>query len=123
MDRGLGKRLAARLTDLGWVVHRITDHFPNDAQDVDDPVWMDYGLQRGWFPLHKDGRIVGNPTERAPVESHDSVMFFLDNQNLVVDEMVHRFHVNQARIYRLTRRARAECYAVNADGVLRRWPR
>lgn len=75
-------RAKQRLVARGWVIHRITDHFPDDAQFVSDPAWMDYGLQRGWIPLHKDGRIVGNPTERAPVERHLAAMFFLDNQQL-----------------------------------------
>jgi len=123
-DRGLGKNTAARLVDLGWSIHRIVDHFPNDAQEVEDPEWMEYGLQRGWIPLHKDGRIVGNPTERAPVERHRAPMFFLDNQHLHIEEMVRRLHTNQSKIYAIVRRRRqaAACYAVSDRGVFKRWP-
>jgi hypothetical protein len=123
-DRGLGKNLAFRLIELGWRVHRITDHFPGDADNVSDPDWMEYGLQRGWIPLHKDGRIRGNPTEREPDERHKSPMFYLDNQQLPINEMVRRIHMNQGKIYALARRRRraAACYAVNDSGVHKRWP-
>lgn len=116
--------MAQRLTDLGWQIHRITDHFPNDAQAVGDPDWMEFGLQRGWTPLHKDGRIRGNPTERAPIERHQAAMFYLDNQQLKVDEMVRRIHMNQSRIYALVlkRPSSAACYAINDEGVHKRWP-
>ncbi|WP_425393521.1 hypothetical protein [Actinokineospora enzanensis] len=57
LDRGLGRRVAERLVELGWVVHRAADHFPNDAQHVADEDWLAYGLDRGWSPLCKDGRI------------------------------------------------------------------
>jgi hypothetical protein len=67
-DRGLGKNVALELIELGWVIHRVTDHFPNDAQDVSDPEWIEYKLQRLWIPFHKDQRIRNNPTERAPIE-------------------------------------------------------
>lgn len=123
-DRGLGKSVALRLVELGWRIHRITDHFPNDAAQVSDPDWMEFGLQRGWLPFHKDGRIRGNPTEREPLERHESPMFYLDNQQLPIDEMVRRIHMNQTKIYWLARRRRgtAACYAVNHLGVHKRWP-
>ncbi|MDO0977188.1 hypothetical protein [Mycolicibacterium frederiksbergense] len=124
LDRGLGKTVALRLGELGWCVHRITDYFPDDAADVTDPEWMDFGLFRGWIPLHKDGRIRGNPTEREPVERYNSPMFYLDNQQLRIDEMVRRIHMNQSKMYALVKRRRpsAACYAVNDTGVHKRWP-
>jgi PIN like domain len=103
-DRGIGKNVAFKLTELGWIIHRITEHFPDDAQDIDDPVWMEFGLKRGWLPFHKDGRIRGNPSERRPIEQHQSPMFYLDNQQLSINEMVQRIHMNQNKIYRLARR-------------------
>lgn len=116
--------MAFKLIELGWRIHRITDHFDSDAADVSDPDWMEYGLQRGWFPFHKDGRIRGNPSERQPIERHNAPMFYLDNQQLSIDEMVHRIHMNQAKIYWLARRRRREaaCYAVTDRGVHKRWP-
>jgi hypothetical protein len=97
-DRGIGKNVACKLVDLGWSIHRITDHFEHDATNVSDPDWMEFGLQRGWFPFHKDGRIRGNPSERAPIELHQAPMFYLDNQQLPIDEMVRRIHMNQSKI-------------------------
>jgi PIN like domain len=123
-DRGLGKNLAFRLIELGWQIHRISDHFPSDADGVSDPDWMEFGLIRGWFPFHKDGRIRGNPAERKPIERHGSPMFYLDSQQLRLGEMVRRIHMNQSKIYWLARRRRgsAACYAVNDQGVHKRWP-
>lgn len=80
------------MRQLGWLIHRAVDHFPNDAQDVDDDVWMRYGLAHRWFPLHKDGRIRGREVERRPLIEFEAPMFYLDNQQLKIDEMARRFH-------------------------------
>ena len=122
LDRGLGKGVAAGLRAEGWIIHRTNDHFPDDAQDVDDDVWMRYGLDRGWFPLHKDGRIRGREVERRPIIEFDSPMFYLDNQQLKIAEMVRRFQSSRAQIYLRTRRGGAACWAVGADGIRRTWP-
>jgi hypothetical protein len=80
--------------------------------------------RRGWFPFHKDGRIRGNPSERRPIERDKSPMFYLDNQQLSIDEMVRRIHMNQTKIYSLARRRRsvAACYPVDDRGAHKRWP-
>lgn len=85
---------------------------------------MDYGLQRDWFPLHKDSKIRGRPAERAPIEKYEMAMFYLDNQQLSIDEMVRRIHSQQNKIYALARRRRqgAACYAITENGVHKRWP-
>ncbi|WP_343602469.1 hypothetical protein [Mycobacterium sp.] len=51
-------------------------------------------------------------------------MFSLDNQQLSIDEMVRRIHLNDSKIYWLARRRRgtAACYAVNDRGVHKRCP-
>ncbi|MGH3858031.1 hypothetical protein [Actinokineospora sp.] len=40
LDRGLGRGVAEQLTQRGWIVHGATDHFPNDAQCVEDADWQ-----------------------------------------------------------------------------------
>ncbi len=114
LDRSLGAGVAAHLRQLGWLIHRVVDHFPNDAQDVDDDVWMHYGLAHGWFPLHKDSRIRGRKVERRPLIEFDAPMFYLDNQQLKIDEMVRRFHNAQRQICRRALAGGAACYAVTA---------
>jgi PIN domain-containing protein len=99
VDRGVRKDLAFRLVELSWRIHRISGQFPNDADRVNDPDWMEFGLQRGWLPFHKDGRIVGNPTEREPIELHRSPTFYLDDEQLPIDEVLRRIHMNQSKIY------------------------
>lgn len=110
------------LAALGWTVHRAAAHFPKDAQDVPDEDWLEYGLQHGWTPLCKDGRIKGRSTERAPLERHRAVLFYLDNQRLLRTEMVRRFHGAQSRIYAAVLRGGPAAYAVNAEGIRRTWP-
>ena len=122
LDRSLGKQVAAGLIQLGWRVHRVVDHFPNDAQDTADEDWMRYGLVRGWFPLHKDGRIRRTDAERRPLVEFDAPMFYLDNQQLKIAEMISRFHSAQRQIYVKTRTAAAACFAVSEDGIRRTWP-
>jgi hypothetical protein len=122
LDRSLGRRVAEELSARGWIVHRAADHFPRDAQDVPDAEWLSYGLDHGWSPLCKDGRIKGRQSERAPVEAHGAVLFYLDNQSLMVDEMVQRFHVARHAIYRAVVRGGPRAYAVTADGIRHTWP-
>ncbi|GAA3889711.1 hypothetical protein GCM10022243_63110 [Saccharothrix violaceirubra] len=122
LDRGLGRGVAESLTALGWMVHRAAEHFPNDAQHISDEVWLAYGLEHGWSPLCKDGRIKGREAERAPLEVHAAVLFYLDNQRLVRAEMVRRFHDAQQRIYRAAHRGGPAAYAVGSDGIRRTWP-
>jgi hypothetical protein len=122
LDRSLGRRVAAGLLDLGWLIHRVVDFYPHDAQDIDDEVWMRFGLERGWFPLHKDGRIRGTDAERRPLEEFDAPMFYLDNQQLKIAEMVRRFHSAERQIHIKTRTSGAACFAVSADGIRRTWP-
>lgn len=122
LDRGLGRRVAEGLRTLGWAVHRAADHFPNDAQDVPDEDWLRYGLDRGWSPLCKDGRIRGRQVERAPVEEYRAVLFYLDNQRLVVDEMVRRIHHAQQAVYRAVARGGPRAYAIGANGIRATWP-
>ncbi|MEU7475327.1 hypothetical protein AB0A63_05040 [Lentzea sp. NPDC042327] len=122
LDRSLGRGVAEGLARLGWTVHRITDHFPDDAQFTADDEWLEYGLDRGWVPLCKDGRIKGRPPERRPVEDRLAVLFYLDNQQLRRDEMISRFHNAQAAIHRAVTRGGPAIYAVKEDGIRRTWP-
>ncbi|MGW7532009.1 PIN-like domain-containing protein [Amycolatopsis sp. NPDC054798] len=122
LDRGLGRRLAEELTDLGWVVHRAAEHFPDDAQYVADEDWLDYGLARGWSPLCKDGRIKGRDWERAPLETYRGVLFYLDNQRLRVDDMVARFEQHRHAIYQAVAHGGPRAYAVGAQGLRKTWP-
>lgn len=122
LDRSLGKRVATGLLELGWLIHRIVDYYPNDAQDVADEDWMRFGLARGWYPLHKDSRIQGKEAERRPLVEYNAPMFYLDNQQLKIADMVQRFHAAQTQIHSKTRTAGAACFAVSVNGIRRTWP-
>lgn len=122
LDRSLGRGVADGLVSCGWVVHRITAYFPDDAQHTPDEEWLAYGLCRGWTPLCKDGRIKGRATERQPLIDHAAVLFYLDNQQLRRDEMVARFTGARAAIHRAVERGGHATYAVTASGIRRTWP-
>ncbi|HEY3749178.1 MAG TPA: hypothetical protein VGL80_08265 [Pseudonocardiaceae bacterium] len=122
LDRGLGRGVAEGLTALGWSVHRVTEHFENDAQDIPDEEWLEYGLSHGWTPLCKDGRIKGRHHERVPLEVHSAVLFYLDNQCLVRRDMISRFHAAEQQIHRAVLRGGPAAYAVSANGIRRTWP-
>jgi hypothetical protein len=122
LDRGLGRGVGEGLAAAGWLVHRVADHFENDAQAIPDEEWMGFGLSRGWSPLCKDGRIKGRSHERAPLETHRAVLFYLDNQRLVRSEMIGRLHCAQNQIYRAVARGGPAAYAVGERGIRRTWP-
>jgi hypothetical protein len=70
----------------------------------------------------KDGRIKGRPQERAPIEVHAAVLFYLDNQQLRRTEMIGRFHGARDAIHRAITRGGPAIYAVSAEGIRRTWP-
>lgn len=100
----------------------MADEFPDDGQSVPDDVWIRHGLERGLVPLCKDGRIRSRAHERRPIVDHQAVMFYLDNQQLLVEEMLRRIHAAQREIYRAVVRPGPAIYAIGCEGIRRTWP-
>ncbi|MBT2394808.1 toxin-antitoxin system, toxin component, PIN family protein [Streptomyces sp. ISL-100] len=122
LDRNLGRRVAEELGALGWRVHRIGQVFPADAQDVPDEEWIVHGLEQGWVPLSKDGRIKTRDREIQPVRDRAAVLFYLDNQQLRTVEMVERLHAHRDAIHLAVGRGGPAAYAVRCDRIDRTWP-
>jgi hypothetical protein len=122
LDRNLGRRVADELRALGWAVHRIGDVFPADAQGVSDEYWITHGLEQGWVPLSKDGRIKTRDLEIQPVLDRSAVLFYLNNQQLRSMEMVQRFHASRHAIHEAVEKGGPAAYAVSADGIEQTWP-
>lgn len=122
LDRNLGRKVADELRILGWAVHRIGDVFPADAQDISDQDWITHGLDQGWVPLSKDGRIKTRDLEIQPVFDRSAVLFYLNNQQLRSIEMVERLHICRDAIHRAIGKGGPAAYAVGADGIERTWP-
>ncbi|NUS09995.1 MAG: toxin-antitoxin system, toxin component, PIN family protein [Streptomyces sp.] len=122
LDRNLGRRVADELRALGWAVHRIGDVFPADAQDISDPDWIAHGLDQGWVPLSKDGRIKTRDLEIQPVFDRSAVLFYLNNQQLRTLEMVERLHASRHAIHEAVDKGGPAAYAVDAEGIHRTWP-
>jgi hypothetical protein len=90
-DRCLGKGAPARLVELGWIVHTISDHFPDDAQQISDPRWVEYGMQRGWSLLTQDERMSTQVTVKAMLRKYRGCIHCLDSANLPVQVRADRF--------------------------------
>lgn len=122
LDRNLGRRVAEGLRLCGWTVHRIADVFPDDGQDVTDEDWITHGLDQGWVPLSKDGRIKTRDLEIQPVLDRAAVLFYLDNQRMRTTEMVDRLVAHRDAIHRAVEKGGPAAYAVRRDRVERTWP-
>ncbi|GAB2896463.1 PIN-like domain-containing protein [Streptomyces mayteni] len=122
LDRNLGRRVAEELRARGWTVHRIGEVFPADAQDIADEDWIAHGLDQGWVPLSKDGRIKTRDREIEPVRDRAAVLFYLDNQQLRALEMVSRLDHNREAIHAAIVRGGPAAYAVRIDRIDRTWP-
>lgn len=118
-DRCLGKGAPALLVDRGWKVHLVTDHFPDDAQHVGDPEWIEHGLSHGWALLTQDERIRKQPAALAPLRQHKGLIFCLSSAELLVPVRADRFHVHQGRIYDYVRSGRAGFYLVLEHQVVK----
>ena len=103
-------------------MHRVTDHFPDDAQDVGDPEWMEYGLARGWSLLTQDERIRRQAAALALLRHHRGIAFCLSSAELRVAAKVDRFHDHQRAIHGHVRSGRFGFYVVYEHRIVRRWP-
>lgn len=110
--------MARELRARGWIIHLIADHYPNDAQDIDDEVWLSEGASRGWFLLSKDEAIKRRDDEAAAVGS--SLLFVLSNQQLRADEMVAVLDHHRHRIEQRIRRGVPGVYVVSRAEVQKR---
>lgn len=120
LDRGLGRTIADTLRQHGWVVHRVADAYPADAQDVSDADWIVHGSRRGWALLTKDKRIRWS-TDKEPLRT--GWAFCLSSGQLDLAAMSGRFVSAQRGIERAVARDDFGFHLVYAGGrVVRRWP-
>lgn len=101
-------------------MHLVTDHFDDDAQNVSDPDWMEYGLDHRWVLLTQDERIRRQPAALEPLRRHQGMIFCLSNAELTVAAKADRFHRHQGPIYDRVRRGRGGFYLVEEYRIDRR---
>jgi hypothetical protein len=104
----------------GWVVHLITEHFSDDAQQVSDPEWIEYGLTRGWALLTQDERIRRQPAALEPLRRHRGSIFCLNNAQLTVTAKADRLLRQQGAIFDVVRRGRSGFFLIDEHRVRRR---
>jgi hypothetical protein len=100
----------------------ITEHFPDDAQGVGDPEWVEYGLAHGWSLLTQDDRIRRQPSALAPLRRYKGTVHCLASAELPREVRAERFHTHQRKIYGNVRAARLGFFVVYEFDVVRRWP-
>lgn len=115
-DRCLGKGAPAMLVELGWIVHTISDHFPQDAQSIDDPEWVEYGLRNGWSLLTQDERISSQIAVMTMLRKYRGCIHCLDSANLPIRVRAERFHSHRQAIYQHVKDRRVGFFIVHEHG-------
>lgn len=118
-DRCLGKGAPALLVQRGWRIHLVTDHFPDDAQTVGDPEWIEYGLSHHWALLTQDARIRRQPAALAFLRLHRGAMFCLSSAELPVAVRAARFQAHETAIYAQARSQRGGFYLVHEHRLVK----
>ncbi|WP_415853768.1 hypothetical protein [Sinomonas sp. G460-2] len=119
-DRSLGKRSAEILREHGWIVHTIADHYPNDAQNIADEVWIAEGCRRGWILFTKDHKIRYRAEELEALSGH---LFCIPSGNLNTQEMADRFILATGAIIHAIGANSVGFWHVYAEGKIKRmWP-
>lgn len=121
LDRSLGRITATRLRQAGYVLHLIADHYPNDANNVQDAVWIAEGCSQGWVLLTKDKRIRYRAGELGALQ--EGHIFCLVSGNLDLDGMTHALLNALPRIERVAREEPVGFWHVYRNGqIIRMWP-
>ncbi|MFF2651456.1 toxin-antitoxin system, toxin component, PIN family protein [Streptomyces sp. NPDC058045] len=118
IDRNFGKQIPRRLREAGWRIHLIADFYPDDGEHIGDSEWIAEGCRRNWVPLCKDGRIIGRDHEFQPVLDHKAVLFYLNNQQLNIQQMFDALHGAHDAIHRALTHPGPAAYAITRYGKL-----
>lgn len=120
-DRSLGKASAARLRELGWIIHLIADFYQEDASRIPDEEWISEGCARGWLLLTKDKRIRYREHELSALDTGH--LFCLASGNLGLDEMARRFVDAERAMLAASGRVPVGFWHVHAGGrITKMWP-
>lgn len=104
---------------LDWRIHLAGDHFPRDAQDVDDVTWIGYGLDHGWGLLSKDRKIRYHANERDATAR--GAIFISSNGNLPTRVMARWFDASKQAIDEAVCSGEAGIWTVYEHEIRRRW--
>jgi len=101
-------------------VHVISDHFPDDAQSISDPEWIDYGLKQGWGLLTQDLRISMQSEVQALLRKYQACIHCLDSSELPVRVRADRFESCRRPIHQAVLGRRTGFFVVHEHGPPRR---
>lgn len=122
LDRCLGKEVARLLRERQWIVHQVSELFPDDGQSTTDEEWIAFGLTHDWGLLTQDKRIRYRSKELAALGGGKGVMFCLTQGNLLIRERVARFDASRPAIYRAASASGPALYWVYETDIKRKWP-
>ncbi|GAB3819366.1 PIN-like domain-containing protein [Micromonospora zhanjiangensis] len=108
------------LISRGWIVHAISDYFPDDAQAVSDPEWIEYGLSRGWALLTQDLRIATQTEVHTLLRRYQACIHCLDSSELPVQLRAERFDTRRPAIHQSVLDRRVGFFVIHENGPPRR---
>ena len=124
IDRALGIALAASIEARGYVVHTLRSMYGEEqAQSVDDEVWIPKFAQLGYILLTKDDEIRRYPPARDAAFNSGARIFCLPNANLDGPHIQERFLSNLNRIIQRAKHEGPYMYAVDPKGLRLLWPK
>lgn len=120
LDEGLaGNIVPAILTDAGYLVERLIDHFPKGTHDI---VWLTEVGKRGWIVLTKDAKIRRNPLELKALMEANVAAFILTSSRITGPEIGEIFVRAHHRILKfLSENTRPFIAVITRDGVVRKY--
>lgn len=124
VDRSLGRHLLPdALQQAGFTARTLASVYGEDeAQNVEDEVWLQLAGERQWVVLTKDDAIRRRPAELAAVAEHTVKMFCLTNANLRGDEQLQRFLTNIHRIVQRSLKPGPWICGVYEKRIAQIWP-
>jgi hypothetical protein len=123
VDRSLGKSIVVGLRASGLRVRSMADVYGEEqAQLLDDEIWLREAGENDWIVLTKDDAIRRRPAERDALIKAAVRVFCLTSRNMRAAAQTERFVSNRHRILRQARKPGPYIYGVYEVGLRRLWP-
>jgi predicted nuclease of predicted toxin-antitoxin system len=95
LDNNLSSHLAHGMRAFGEDVIHLQDVFP---ENTDDPEWLEYVGDQGFFLITRDERVRRRPVELESLLKHKVGAFFLGGKNLGRCDLIRQLVANWSRI-------------------------
>jgi PIN like domain len=124
VDRSLGRhRVAQALRSAGWTLRTHHEVYGARDEDVPDVEWLEFCGRKGLPVLTKDRRIRHRPAEIQAIRRFGVRLFAVTAGSLTAAEQAARFDRSRERIEEACAEAGPFIYSVQADRIVRIFPR